>query len=161
MKRIALACLLLAACGRHGETPQEQPPSKRATRPPTPELEPPAEPSKDERRDTSDAASALKLYYSRIEAGDYDSAWSMRTGESGEEARRRFADNFKAYERYHADVGEPSQPVQSNGSAYVEVPVMIRGAFRGGKSFATAGSVTLRRPAEGGGWQVFTGDRRH
>ena len=84
----------------------------------------------------------------------------MRSGESSESARRRFADNFRAYQSYHADVGVPSEPVASAGFSYVEVPVMIRGAFKGGKPFASAGSVTLRRPSGGGGWQVFVGERR-
>ena len=41
---------------------------------------------------------------------------------------------------------------------------MIRGAFRGGKPFASAGSVTVRRatlPATGDrGWRIYTGEAR-
>jgi hypothetical protein len=87
----------------------------------------------------------------------------MRSGEAGDEARRRFADNFRAYSSYHADVGTPSEPVSANGYAYVEVPVMIRGAFRGGKAFASAGSVTIRRATSGDGdrsWRIYVGERR-
>ena len=160
MKRLALACLALAsACGQNGENPQEVQNRVRAAQPPMPELEPPV-PTEEDRERSADAATALKRYYARIEAGDYEAAWAMRSGESGDEARRRFADNFRAYQSYHADVGQPSEPVASNGWSYVEVPVMIRGAFRGGKPFASAGSVTLRRSSDGGGWQVFTGEKR-
>jgi hypothetical protein len=88
----------------------------------------------------------------------------MRSGEPGDEARRRFADNFKAYETYGADVGTPSEPVEANGWAFVEVPVMIRGRFRGGKPFASAGSVTVRRATSGPevnrGWRIYTGEPR-
>jgi hypothetical protein len=163
MKRTAVSCLLLlAACGRDSETPQEAQRREDAAQPPMPELEPPVPTARD-REDSGDAAATLKRYYARIEAGDYDSAWAIRSGEGGDEARRRFADNFRAYQSYHADVGTPSEPVEANGWAYVEVPVMIRGTFRGGKAFATAGSVTVRRATSGEGerdWRVYTGERR-
>jgi hypothetical protein len=162
MRSIALLpLLLLAACGGERETPQQTEQRETAARPPMPELEPPAETAED-REESGDAAAALRRYYDRIEAGDYEAAWAMRSSESGDEARDRFADNFKAYASYQADVGAPSEPVESNGFAYVEVPVMIRGTFRGGKPFSSAGSVTLRKatgPA-GGGWRIYTGEER-
>jgi hypothetical protein len=162
MKRAAVFCLLLlAACGDERQTPQQTRQRQRAEHAPMPELDPPAETAQD-REDSGDAAATLKLYYARIQAGDYDAAWAMRSGETGGEARQRFADNFKAYETYQADVGTPSEPVQAEGWAYVEVPVMIHGAFRGGKPFTSAGSVTVRRATSGagGGWQIYTGERR-
>jgi hypothetical protein len=163
MNRAALCCLLLlAACGRDSETPQDAQRREDAAKPPMPELEPPA-PTEQDLEDSGDAAAILKRYYARIEAGDYDAAWEMRSGETDEAARRRFADNFRAYSSYHADVGTPSEPVAANGFSYVEVPVMIRGTFRGGKSFASAGSVTVRRSTSAGGdrgWRVYTGERR-
>jgi hypothetical protein len=161
--RFAASTLLvfLAACGSDTETPQDAPRRGKAVQLPAPELEPPAETTRD-RRDSGDAAAALRRYYSRIQAGDYDAAWAMRSGEAGDEARRRFADNFRAYETYQADVGTPSEPVEANGWAYVEVPVMIRGTFRGGKPFSSAGSVTVRKATSGagGGWHIYTGDAR-
>lgn len=159
---LVTSALLLAACGREPESREEVSNRTEAARPPMPELEPPVATEAD-RKESGDAATTLKRYYARIEAGDYDSAWAMRSGDSGEAARRRFADNFRAYERYQADVGTPSEPVQAGGFAYVEVPVMIRGSFRGGKTFASAGSVTLRRPTSGEGdrgWHVYVGERR-
>ncbi|HEY0129945.1 MAG TPA: hypothetical protein VGB57_00975 [Allosphingosinicella sp.] len=154
--------LLLAACGQDPETPEQAEQRERGARPPMPELEPPVETAQD-REDKGDAAATLKLYYARIGSGDYDSAWAMRSGEAGGEAQRRFADNFRAYESYQADVGTPSEPVEAQGWAYVEVPVMIRGAFRGGKPFTSAGSVTMRRATSGTeagrGWRIYTGER--
>ncbi|HYG48976.1 MAG TPA: hypothetical protein VD846_13680 [Allosphingosinicella sp.] len=163
MKRAAFCCLLLlAACGDSPEAPKEAQRREAATQPPMPELEPPA-PTAQDREQSGDAASTLKRYYARIEAGDYDAAWAMRSGEGGE-AARRFADNFRAYSTYRADVGPPGEPVQANGFAYVEVPVMIRGEFRGGRPFSSAGSVTMRRATSGPeaerGWRIYTGEAR-
>jgi hypothetical protein len=167
MRFLPLALLLLvlplAACGADEEAKQQARQREKAAQPPMPELEPPVETAQD-REDRGDAAATLKLYYARIRTGDYDSAWSMRSGEAGGEAKRRFADNFRAYRSYEADVGTPSEPVQSGGWAYVEVPVMIRGTFRGGKPFSSAGSVTMRKPTAGDaadrGWRIYTGESR-
>ncbi|HEX8307064.1 MAG TPA: hypothetical protein VF645_01425 [Allosphingosinicella sp.] len=162
MRFIALTLLLfLATCGRETETPQETSQREKAAQAPMPELEPPAETAED-REASGDAAATLKRYYSRIQAGDYDDAWAMRSGEAGDEARKRFADNFRAYETYQADIGTPSEPVQAQGWAYVEVPVMIRGTFKGGKPFSSAGSVTVRKATgeAGGGWRIYTGEER-
>jgi hypothetical protein len=154
--------LLLAACGGEREEAANQVRQReKAARPAMPELEPPVETAQD-REDKGDAAATLRLYYARIGSGDYDAAWAMRSGETGGEAQRRFADNFRAYESYQADVGTPSEPVEARGWAYVEVPVMIRGTFRGGKPFASAGSVSMRKatgPAAAGGWRIYTGER--
>jgi hypothetical protein len=112
--------------------------------------------------DAGNAADTLKRYYAAIEAGDYDAAWARRSGPATEAERQRFAANFKAYERYRATVGTPSEPVEADGWAYVEVPVMIYGSYRGGKPFGSSGSVSLRRatsapagPRERS-WQIYT-----
>jgi hypothetical protein len=153
--------VLLAACGDRADSPQQARRGEKAAQAPMPELDPPAETAED-REASGDAAATLKRYYSRIQAGDYDDAWAMRSGEAGDEARRRFADNFRAYETYQADVGSPSEPVEAKGWAYVEVPVMIRGTFKGGKPFSSAGSVTVRKATSGagGGWSIYTGEGR-
>jgi hypothetical protein len=156
-----LPLLFLAACGSGRETPKQERQREQAGRAPMPELDPPKE-TAEERRESGDAAAMLRRYYARIESGDYDGAWAMRSGDDGDEARRRFADNFKAYASYQADVGTPSEPVQAQGWSYVEVPVMIRGTFRGGKPFSSAGSVTVRKadsgPEAGDGWRIYTGE---
>jgi hypothetical protein len=154
--------LALSACGSEPDSAPQPERRERAARPPMPELEPPKATEQD-REESGDAAAALKLYYARIGSGDYDSAWALRSGEAGDEARRRFADNFRAYASYQADVGTPSEPVEAQGWAYVEVPVMIRGTFKGGKPFTSAGSVSMRKavsgPRAGEGWRIYTGDR--
>ncbi|HEX2764688.1 MAG TPA: hypothetical protein VHM92_12710 [Allosphingosinicella sp.] len=160
MKRaLLLTSILTAACG--SDPAPQAPEPKRFARVAAPELRPPRE-TEEERESGEDAAAVLRRYYERIERGDYAAAWAMRGGEDDEAARRRFADNFRAYERYHAEIGTPSVPASADGYQYVEVPVMITGAFRGGKSFGSTGSVTLRRAtsADGSGWRIYTGGGR-
>ena len=142
--------LLLAACGRDPR-PRSRP--KIGQRPPSRRCRSSSRrsPTAQDREDSGDAAATLKRYYARIEAGDYDSAWEMRSGEGGEEARRRFADNFRAYRATMPTSERRASRSRRNGWAYVEVPVMIRGTFRGGKPFASAGSVTVRRATSGEG----------
>jgi hypothetical protein len=163
MKRAALIAvlLLIAGCGRDNDEANEAQTRRRMAQPPLPELEPPGA-VEEEREDAGDAADVLRHYYVAIEAGDYEAAWKLRSDPADDvEGRKRFADNFKAYERYRATVGPPSRPVEANGWAYVEVPVMITGAFRGGKSFGSSGSVTLRKATSGAdqAWRVYTADR--
>ena len=69
----------------------------------------------------------------------------------------RLADNFKAYESYNVQVFPPSRPTRSGDYLFVDVPVMITGNYKSGKSFGSGGRVTMRRRAEGGGWRVYTG----
>ena len=88
MRFIALLALLLAACGSERETPEQTRQRQKVEQPPMPELQPPAETPQD-REDGGDAAATLRRYYARIQAGDYDAAWAMRSGEAGDEAQLR------------------------------------------------------------------------
>ena len=160
MKRaLLLAPLFVAACGSDPAPTAPEP--KRSARTAAPELRPPPQ-AEEQRQDGEDAAAALRRYYDRIERGDYAGACEMRGEEDSEANRRRFADNFKAYERYRAEIGTPSLPATADGYEYVEVPVMITGAYRGGKAFGSTGSVTLRRATSAEapvprGWPISTG----
>jgi hypothetical protein len=69
----------------------------------------------------------------------------------------RLADNFKAYESYRVQVGRPTRPTRSGDHLFVDVPVMITGSYKDGKTFGSGGRVTMRRRVEGGGWRVYTG----
>lgn len=154
--------LLLCACGREPAPPAAEPERRGAEQLPAEPARRAEPPSAEAAEAGSDAAGVLKRYYARIEAGDYDSAWAMRVDDPA--GRERFIANFKAYERYRANVGTPSTPVEQGGWTYVEVPVMITGSYKGGRPFATSGSVSMRRAvsAEAGPrerrWHIFTGE---
>jgi hypothetical protein len=153
--------LLLAALASCGSEPA--PPLPKAEEPrnaaPAPPAALPVEKAETPAA-SGDAAEVLRRYYALIEAGDYEEASRLRS--RGTADARRLADNFKAYASYSAQVGAPSRPVEAGGWLYVEVPVMITGSFKGGKSFGSAGSVTLRRAASGRPagdrqWRIYTG----
>ncbi|HMC91397.1 MAG TPA: hypothetical protein VKI45_02955 [Allosphingosinicella sp.] len=143
MRAWLLIPLLLAGCDR--PAPRAKPPEHRAAPYAYPLVKPEAR----------EAAEALQRYYDRIEAGDYDAAYAMRT--VGGADKQRFVANFRAYESYHAQLGAAGGPATQGQFDYVEVPVMTTGRFVGGKPFGTSGTVMLRRAREGRdhGWYVL------
>lgn len=157
--RALLLLLCLAGCGK--AEPEAAPKQKlraAAAATPVPEPVPAASVEAGE-----GARAMLRRYYGHIEAGRYAEAWAMRGGKR--EGAEAFAGNFAAYQSYHVTVGEASQPVNSGGWSFVEVPVMITGTLKGGKGFGSAGSVSLRRAAGAPGatraqkeWHIYTGD---
>ena len=153
---ILFVFLGLAACGNEAAPPASRPgepeiPSPSAAPQPTP-----SEPDAGEQENSSDAADVLRSYYAAIEHGDFGAAAQMRSDEKTD--AKRLADNFRAYESYDVQVGRPSRPSRSGEYLFVDVPVMITGSYKSGKTFGSGGRVTMRRSAEGGGgWRVYTG----
>lgn len=153
MRSLALA-LLLSACAEERPAP-----------PPEPELEakaaaaPAASPAAEDRvpvQGGEDAAQVIQTYYALIEARKYAEAYKLREPAPGAPGLEAFAANFDRYAEYHATIGTPSEPVESGGWLYVEVPVQPYGRMKDGSPLASAGTLTLRRRASGGGWRIFT-----
>ncbi|HEY5721152.1 MAG TPA: hypothetical protein VIT45_02425 [Allosphingosinicella sp.] len=152
---IPFALLGLAACGNEAAPSAPKPgepeiPSPSAAPQPTP-----SEPDAVEQENSADAAEVLRSYYAAIEHRDYEAAARMRSDEKTD--AKRLADNFKAYESYNVQVFPPSRPTRSGEYLFVDVPVMITGSYKSGKTFGSGGRVTMRRTAEGGAWRVYTG----
>jgi hypothetical protein len=152
--------LLLAACGREAPPPAEE--AKRdSPPPPAAKVEPGPAAAAAEAGESEDAAAVLRLYYRLIGERKYERAAGLRSRGAGDAGR--LAETFKAYRSYNVQVGTPGRPARSGDWLYVNVPVMITGSFKGGKTFGSAGSVTMRRavpdraPAAESGWRVYTG----
>jgi len=102
------------------------------------------------------AAQVLHTYYTLIEARRYREAYALREPGRGAASEADFAANFDRYAEYRATIGTPSEPVESGGWDYVEVPVQPYGRMKDGSPIGSAGTVTLRRRAGGGEWRIFT-----
>jgi plasmid stabilization system protein ParE len=134
--------LLVAGCGYEPAAPPSGNQSAEIVAPP-PMPSAAAPPTAEERDASDDAAKALRDYYALIETRDFEAAARMRSDAQAD--AKKLADNLKAYETYRAQVGTPGRPARGGDWLYVRVPVMITGSYKGGKSFGSAGSVTLRR----------------
>lgn len=111
---------------------------------------------------STDAAALLSRYYAALGAGRYEEAWRLRAprAEGRSATLEEFAASYARYAEYHASIGAPSQPVAARGLLYVEVPVHSYGRMRNGQPFSSAGTVTLRRAADGTAaeqeWRIVT-----
>jgi hypothetical protein len=161
MRRLTpLLLLALAACGgEEAAPPPEKKPARAQVRqpPPAPQPAPRAPHAEGE-----GPREVLTRYYAHIEHGRFAQAWAMRS--AGRAGSAEFARNFAAYERYRVTIGHPSEPVESGGWLFVEVPIQMFGRFKGGESFGSAGSITMRRAAGAPGatarekeWHIYGG----
>jgi len=163
---LLLAAPLLAACGQPAQEPQQAPAPPEASPPapapaPPPPYQPPApgEPGglPDDRTPISEApftaesaqgaANVVQTYYALVESGKYDEAyrlWSDGGRASGTDAAG-FADRYRAYREFHANIGSPGPIEGAAGSLYVEVLVQEYGRLASGEPFNRLGPVTLRR----------------
>ena len=161
MNRALPLVLLLAACGSDPpRKPAEQSPGKSRPAPAAGKPDAPAD-AAEQVDQSEDAAATLRHYYGLIAEGKYEQAARLRS--RGVDDAGRLADNFKAYRTYNVQVGAPGRPARSGDWLFVSVPVMITGSYVDGKTFGSAGRVTMRRaaseeaPAAERGWRVYTG----
>ena len=152
----------LASCG--GAEPQPESPmpaaAPRAEAPPPAPRRPPPPPSAPAIASADGAVATLRTYYALIEAGRYDDAHALRWTRKPD--LRTFAASFARYADYHARLGTPGPPLAAGDSLYVDVPVQIFGTLKSGAPFGSAGTVTMRRAADGDGstpaqrrWHIY------
>jgi hypothetical protein len=93
------------------------------------------------------AADVVQTYYALLEEHDYAAARRLwRTGGEGSgPTAQAFAESFRDFREYHAQVGKPGEIEGAAGSLFVSVPVQIHGVDVSGKSFSRLATVTLRR----------------
>lgn len=147
--------LLLGACSEEAApTPPEPKSERQAARetPPaaaaSPALERPGPAA-----EAGDAADVLRRYYALIGEGRYSEAYKLREPNGAD--LDAFAAHFERFASHGVTVGTPSEPVESGGWFYVEVPVHSYGMMKDGAPFGSAGTVTLRR-RPGSEWRIFT-----
>jgi hypothetical protein len=157
-----LALILAGLAAACGEAEQKKP-KQAASKPVSDIAQPEAPPPPDEpkvaepvSRVEAGAADVLKLYYELIAARRYEAARGLRDSAGRQASAADFAANFDRYSEHHATVGTPSLVAEAGEWLYVEVPVQRYGKFRDGKTFANAGTVTLRRLKSGREWRIFT-----
>lgn len=140
--------LLLAGCGAEDEErlPQanavESAPAGR-----------PYVPTPSEVADMEAAAAALRLYYAHLGRKDYRAAWALRDQRPGLDYER-FAASFGRYRDYHADVGTPSYPAESDGFVWIDAPVQTWGTQTNGERFGSVGRVLMKRRAGTREWKL-------
>lgn len=166
----AAAFALVAGCGRGQPEPQPTPVPAPTPRPvanpiapapsPPPYVPPaPGEPGglPDDRTPISEApftpqspngaGNVVQTYYALIEAGKFADAyalWSDSGRASGTDAAA-FADRYRGYREFHANIGRPGRIEGAAGSLYIEIPVQEYGRAASGEPFNRLGQVTLRR----------------
>lgn len=146
--------LLLGCGGSEAPPPKQQPEPEQISPAPPPPVEA-AQKLANPVEGTDEAADVAKLYYSLIQARDYAEAYALREPAEDAPTLEAFMANFERHAEYRVTVGTPSQPVESDGWIYVEVPVQSYGRFKDGWPLASAGMLTLRK-REGGQWRIFT-----
>lgn len=93
------------------------------------------------------AANVVQTYYALIGEGKYDEAWKLwgSGGKASNLTQAQFAESFKAYRSYHAQVGGPGETDGAAGSIYITVPVAVYGRYVDGRELHQAGKATLKR----------------
>ena len=93
------------------------------------------------------AGQVLQSYGALLEQGRLAEArklWSDG-GRSSGLSEEGFAAAYGKYAEIHAEVGAPGQMEGAAGSSYVEIPLRLYGQLKGGRSFNSVGTATLRR----------------
>jgi len=96
--------------------------------------------------DQEAAVDVIRAYYAAIAAGRFGQAYAL-WGENGPPGQTpdKFAAGFKETASVAVEPGVPTRVEGAAGSRYVEVPVVIHAATRGGRRQRFAGAYTLRR----------------
>lgn len=94
------------------------------------------------------AVDVARTYFALLEARNYGRAYRLweDDGAATGMSARQFADSFKKFASYRAEVGAPGAIEAGAGQRYTAVPVRVTGLLAdGGRPFALAGALTLHR----------------
>lgn len=93
------------------------------------------------------AEQVVQSYAALLEQGRFDEARRLWTdgGAGSGLSQDGFAEAYTKYTEIHAEIGATGPIEGAAGSAYVEIPLRFYGRLKGGRTFNSAGTATLRR----------------
>jgi hypothetical protein len=108
----------------------------------------------------------VRRYYQAIQAGNYDSAYSLwvQSGQASGHTRDSFAAGFAQTREVRAVVSDSVNLEGAAGSQYATVPVVVDATLRDGTRQHFEGSYTLRRAMVDGAtpeqrrWHIYSAD---
>lgn len=111
-------------------------------------------------------AQLVRRYYDAIQAGKYDSAYSLwgQSGQASGKNRAAFSAGFAQTAEVHATVSDSVQIEGAAGSQYATVPVIVDAVLRSGAMQHFNGTYTLRRAMVDGAtpeqrrWHIYSAD---
>ncbi|PQM27403.1 hypothetical protein CVO77_02035 [Sphingopyxis lindanitolerans] len=92
------------------------------------------------------AIDVVKLYYSALDAGDYDTAW-LQWGEAGppKQTPEQFRAGFAHTRSTRVTIGTPGDAEGAAGSIYLTLPVAVDATLDSGTAQRFGGEYVLRR----------------
>lgn len=93
------------------------------------------------------AGQVLQSFAALLEQRRFAEARQLWTegGDGSGLSQNEFEEVYSKYLEIHAEIGAPGSVEGAAGSLYVEIPVRFYGGLKGGRSFSSSGTVTLRR----------------
>ena len=111
-------------------------------------------------------AQLVRRYYDAIQAGKYDSAYSLwgQSGQASGKSRAAFSAGFAQTAQVRATVSDSVQMEGAAGSQYATVPVVVDAVLRSGANQHFEGTYILRRAMVDGAtpeqrrWHIYSAD---
>ena len=136
--------------------------------PPAGSEDPPVPPAAPSEPTAADAAGVLRSYYSAIDAGNFDRAYSLWAdrGRASGQSEAQFEAGFDDTSEVSVQTGAPGRIEGAAGSRYIIVPASIRAVRDDGSVHRYEGNYTLRRAvvdgasAEQRAWRIDSADLR-
>ncbi|MGH9457098.1 MAG: hypothetical protein ACRD2J_05595 [Thermoanaerobaculia bacterium] len=112
----------------------------------------------------ANAAGVVEAYYAAIDAGEYERAYSLWSGDGSASGQtlEQFRSGFAETADVRVETGEPGRIEGAAGSRYVTIPVEITATTRAGETQRFSGTYTLRRSvvdgatAEQRAWRIHS-----
>ncbi|MGV8941453.1 MAG: hypothetical protein ACOH1P_07935 [Lysobacter sp.] len=116
----------------------------------------------------AEAVALVRAYYEAINAGDFNSAFSLWSdgGKASGQSRQQFIDGFASTQALSVEIQPPGRVDSAAGSRYIEVPVILSDIQADRSVRHHVGAYTLRRAVTDGAsaeqrvWRIASADIR-